>query len=704
MLKYSILILILLNFLGCKENSESFQLTTKVTPEGSGEVIPPDGIFSEDEEVELLAKPYEGYKFTEWSGAIIGNENPRNILINSDKNVTATFEKREYPLNIEIHGNGSISERVISNAKTDYEFGSIVELTAVSSSGWKFQNWSGDLQGNNITDTLRFDSEKNVQATFIRRTYDLNISVIGEGEVNEEVIETPQKGYEFETKVELTPISYYGWEFEKWTGDISSTDSVIQITVDNDLDIVANFKRSNFNLNVNITGEGSLATEVIENRRKSFEYGSYVELTPMPASFWEFTGWGGELSGTTVPEYILLDSSRTVGLEFKRQWKDYYSVEASINDGILVGTDSYVIGEVSSATSIFAEENINGHDGYVLSLNKDKTINWIKTDGGMKGDWFNHLVSLDDESLIIVGQTESEFSSLGNYNGGASDILVYSISKYGTKNWSVLIGGSDREQVNQIIRLPNNEFMITGTSNSSNGNFSNNSDPYIPYNSFTLLMNNAGNIISNKFHGRLSSPLISQMEDSVIFIGRAYSNSNIELPAGAEDLIVAKKLDKNGNIGSENHLTWNNGMDYRSKQVNGICTSDNSTFITGFVGAKPWDYFLAKINNNLELDWINYEESPTDKIGHSIACHNGFIYTTFVDDGVSGRLYLEKLTTNGTSVWVRNISPHYGSSNISSIDIKNDKILITSNSGRRGSGNMHYSKLDLDGNYILLEN
>lgn len=312
MLKYSILILITFGLLGCKENSKSYQLTTKVLPDSTGEVIPSDGIFSRDEEVELIAIAVDGYIFDKWTGDIDGSDNPRNVLMDSDKNITAHFE---------------------------------------------------------------------------RKLYNLNLTVAGEGEVIEKVIKEPQKAYEFETVVELTPITDYGWEFDRWTGSINSTDSVIQVKIEDNLDVTANFKRSLFNLDIQIIGEGSLATEVIENRRKSFEYGSYVELTPMPASLWEFIGWGGELSGTTVPEYILLDSSRTVGLEFKRQFRNYFNLDGQIRGGEIFNSGALVLyGIATSSGDFFDQSTAFENEGFLTIIDFANQIQTKFLVGGLKNE------------------------------------------------------------------------------------------------------------------------------------------------------------------------------------------------------------------------------------------------------------------------------------------------------------------------------
>ena len=52
--------------------------------------------------IELLATPKEGWEFKQWSGDLISTKNPNQITINKPKNISAVFEKKQYPLNIEI--------------------------------------------------------------------------------------------------------------------------------------------------------------------------------------------------------------------------------------------------------------------------------------------------------------------------------------------------------------------------------------------------------------------------------------------------------------------------------------------------------------------------------------------------------------------------------------------------------------------------
>jgi hypothetical protein len=50
--------------------------------------------------------------------------------------LTANFEKRKYPLTINIEGEGTISEEIVNTGKTtDYDSGTTVRLTANPSEG-----------------------------------------------------------------------------------------------------------------------------------------------------------------------------------------------------------------------------------------------------------------------------------------------------------------------------------------------------------------------------------------------------------------------------------------------------------------------------------------------------------------------------------------------------------------------------------------
>jgi len=184
--------------------------------------------------VELTAVPSGEWLFVEWKGDVTGTENPTQITIDKAKSVTAVFVKKQYPLTVEVEGEGSVAEKVIkAGLATDYNSGTIVELTAVPSDEWQFIEWKGDLTGSENPTQITIDKAKNVTAVFVKKQYPLTVEIEGEGTVSEKVIKAGvATDYNSGTIVELTAEPTGDWEFVEWTGDIISTENPVQITVD----------------------------------------------------------------------------------------------------------------------------------------------------------------------------------------------------------------------------------------------------------------------------------------------------------------------------------------------------------------------------------------------------------------------------------------------------------------------------------------
>jgi len=84
-------------------------------------------------------------------------------------------------LSITIEGNGTVP---IQPSEPGY-YGSSIILSATADPGWAFSEWSGDLLGSNLTDTIIMNSDKEVTAVFIPdMLIHFNISVFLEGPFN----------------------------------------------------------------------------------------------------------------------------------------------------------------------------------------------------------------------------------------------------------------------------------------------------------------------------------------------------------------------------------------------------------------------------------------------------------------------------------------------------------------------------------------
>ena len=228
----------------CTKDPIIYTLTTSANPSDGGTVSPSTQQYDEGKTATITATPAAEYIFQSWSGAT-GSTNSTSVVMNSDKSVTANFVKKKYALTTTVEGEGTVTEKVIkAGAATDYNSGTIVELTAVPSGEWLFVEWKGDVTGTENPTQITIDKAKSVTAVFVKKQYPLTIEIEGEGTVKEEVIKQGlATDYNSGTIVELTAEPTGDWQFVEWTGDITSTENPVQITIDNAKTVKARFHK-----------------------------------------------------------------------------------------------------------------------------------------------------------------------------------------------------------------------------------------------------------------------------------------------------------------------------------------------------------------------------------------------------------------------------------------------------------------------------
>ena len=125
--------------------------------------------------VKLTAVPDTGYYFTGWSGDVTGTDNPIDVTVGSEKEITATFEILVLDLEVIVKGEGQVSQAIVEgtgaenenrSTVTQYEYGTIVELTPTPSDGMAFISWSGDYLGEEDPLQLTMTESTSIQANF----------------------------------------------------------------------------------------------------------------------------------------------------------------------------------------------------------------------------------------------------------------------------------------------------------------------------------------------------------------------------------------------------------------------------------------------------------------------------------------------------------------------------------------------------------
>ena len=234
-----------------------YELITSVNGQGSiTETIINTGKTDYDSgtKVRLEAVPAQGYYFKEWSGDLQGDTNPADIIINSPKNVTATFEKLSYELRIQTLGEGTVSEEIISTGKsTDYLYGTTVRLKATPEEGSDFYGWEDEevLSKDNPFD-ITISEPKFIKAFF---EYELFNEVVGKWKIKKKRQQQQQKSRIYDVK-SIVFNQDKTFKLNYSAGQISGTfsvDSNSAITLNGSgslSNIVVVDNQINFNLNV----------------------------------------------------------------------------------------------------------------------------------------------------------------------------------------------------------------------------------------------------------------------------------------------------------------------------------------------------------------------------------------------------------------------------------------------------------------------
>ena len=238
-LLYYFLVLFLVS---CSKDPILYTLTTSVNPLEGGTLTPTTSQFEEGETVVLNATPSTEYTFFAWSG-VSGSSASTSIVMDSDKAVTAVFTKKRYALNISIEGEGEVNEKIIkAGVSTDYNSGTIIELSASPAIEWIFVEWKGDFSEVENPTQISIDKPKNITAVFEKKQYPLSIVIEGNGSVEEKIIKPGlANDYNSGTIIQLNAVPENGWSFLKWSGDLLSSKNPIEITVDMAKTIKAEF-------------------------------------------------------------------------------------------------------------------------------------------------------------------------------------------------------------------------------------------------------------------------------------------------------------------------------------------------------------------------------------------------------------------------------------------------------------------------------
>ena len=105
---------------------------------------------------------------------------------------------------------------------------------------------------------------------------------------------------------------------------------------------------------------------------------------------------------------------------------------------------------------------------WVHKIDLEGNLQWRKYFGGSSNDRSYDAIETSEGDYVIVGSSESQDVDIKNPKG-SYDIWVVKIDIKGNLLWERSLGGSDYDQGNAVLELPNGDYLILGQTYSSDG-------------------------------------------------------------------------------------------------------------------------------------------------------------------------------------------------------------------------------------------
>lgn len=272
--------------------------------EGFGAVeLTPRGPYAVDDVVMLTGDPAPGHRFSHWSGALSGDQNPITFTVTGPVAITATFlsldDSTLYTITTNVVGGGAVQ----LSPSGPHRFGEVANLAAVAEAGWRFVRWSGDIGGNanplahtvvdDITATALFEPTEFPSPL----TVTLTLESVGAGEVTVE----PVGPYLTGQTITLTAIPGADWRFDGWRGHATGASNPLVMTILTNTLAVGVFAQAP-TVDLRSVGPG---TAVVQPAGP-YNPGQTITLIAMPMPDAAFTGWSGDTTATANPHTFTL--------------------------------------------------------------------------------------------------------------------------------------------------------------------------------------------------------------------------------------------------------------------------------------------------------------------------------------------------------------------------------------------------------------
>ncbi len=227
----------------------------------------------------------------------------------------------------------------------------------------------------------------------------------------------------------------------------------------------------------------------------------------------------------------------------EREWSRYYggTFTDTAYDAVETTSGGFIIMGSSDSQDVDITSNIGEYDYWILNINKNGDIIWRKNFGGTEIDLVFAMTKTIDGNYLLVGDTRSSDVNVQDPIGNA-DVWVVKFNESGSILWTKTYGGTQFESARDVVALSDGSFAIAASSRSNDINLTGN---YGVNDAWLLLIDKDGAILGQKNLGGSALDFgegIAQTADgSIIITGSTEStNGDFSSNKGNKDLLLIK--------------------------------------------------------------------------------------------------------------------------------------------------------------------
>jgi predicted Rdx family selenoprotein len=304
-------------------------------------------------------------------------------------------------------------------------------------------------------------------------------------------------------------------------------------------------------------------------------------------------------------------------------------------DILQLSDGSFLVTGFSRSTDLDVSVNSGNYDFWVVKINIDGTLVWEKSFGFSGADQ-SYIIKQTSDGNFLLGGSLDVTASGGQGNSKTSkrhaggDYWLLKIDTKGKKLWSRYYGGQFTDTLLDISETENGNYILTGYSDSSDTDISNNLGEY---DFWIVKVNNTGDLIwERNFGGSQIDEAFSitkTTDNHFLIAGNTRSaDKDVTLNNGSSDIWVIK-------ISSDGTLIWERNFggtsfDNANKIISAerggfyVVGSSRSSDIDAASNFGNKDVWILKIDATGNLQWQkNIGGSNLDEASSVIELQNG---------------------------------------------------------------------------------